>query len=46
MLPAALTAEGLPVSLELDGPVGTDRRLLTIGRAVEAVIGKLPAPAV
>ncbi len=35
----------LPVGLELDGPAGSDRRLLSIGMAVEQVMGRLPAPA-
>ena len=33
----------LPVGLELDGPAGSDRRLLAIGLAIEAVLGRLPA---
>ena len=41
---AGLTAAGLPVGLELDGPVGTDRLLLGIGLAVESVLGVLPPP--
>jgi indoleacetamide hydrolase len=43
-LPAGLTAEGLPVGLELDGPVGSDRHLLAVAAAVEAVLPRLPAP--
>jgi Asp-tRNA(Asn)/Glu-tRNA(Gln) amidotransferase A subunit family amidase len=43
-LPAGLTTEGLPVGLELDGPLGSDRRLLAIGVAFEQVLGALPAP--
>lgn len=34
----------LPIGLELDGPAGSDRRLLGIGLAVEAVLGRMPAP--
>lgn len=34
---------GLPVGMELDGPVGTDRRMLAIGIALEAVIGRVPS---
>ena len=34
----------LPVGMELDGPAGGDRRLLAIGMAIEAVLGRLPAP--
>jgi Asp-tRNA(Asn)/Glu-tRNA(Gln) amidotransferase A subunit family amidase len=44
VLPAGLTAGGLPVALEFDGPAGTDRRLLAIGIALERVLGHLPAP--
>jgi mandelamide amidase len=32
------------VGLELDGPGGSDRRLLGIGLALEALFGRLPAP--
>jgi indoleacetamide hydrolase len=44
VLPSGIARDGLPVSLELDGPAGQDRRLLAIGRAVERVLGRLPAP--
>jgi Asp-tRNA(Asn)/Glu-tRNA(Gln) amidotransferase A subunit family amidase len=44
VLPCGLTAGGLPVAIELDGPAGRDRLLLAIGMAVEAVLGALPAP--
>lgn len=43
-LPAAMTASGLPLGLELDGPEGGDARLLAIARAIEAVLPKIPAP--
>jgi mandelamide amidase len=43
-LPAGMTARGLPVGLELDGPLGEDRRLLAIGVAFEQLLGALPAP--
>jgi Asp-tRNA(Asn)/Glu-tRNA(Gln) amidotransferase A subunit family amidase len=45
-LPAGLTAGGLPVGLEFDGPVGSDARLLGIGLAAEAALGVLKAPPV
>lgn len=38
VLPAGL-AHGLPVAIELDGPAGTDRKLLGIGLAIEAILG-------
>jgi mandelamide amidase len=44
-LPAGLTSDGLPVGLELDGPAYSDRHLLALGLAVEAVLPHLPAPA-
>ena len=44
-LPMSLgAATKLPVGLELDGPTGSDRRLLAIGMAFEKVFGRLPAP--
>ena len=43
-LPAGLTPEGLPVGIELDGPAGSDARLLALARALEAVLPTLPAP--
>jgi mandelamide amidase len=44
-IPIALGATSkLPVGLELDGPAGSDRRLLAIGMALDAVFGRLPPP--
>jgi mandelamide amidase len=43
-VPIGRTPAGLPVGLELDGPAGSDRRLLGIAMAVEALVGRLPAP--
>jgi indoleacetamide hydrolase len=34
------------VGLELDGPVGSDRRVLAIGLAFEQILGTLPAPVI
>ncbi|RDI28593.1 mandelamide amidase [Pseudacidovorax intermedius] len=42
-LPAGVGPDGLPVGLALDGPTGSDRRLLAMGAAIERV---LPPPAV
>ena len=46
VLPAGLTASGLPVALEFDAPAGSDRALLALGLSIERVLGKLRAPAV
>ncbi len=43
-LPAGMTSGGLPVGMEIDGPVGADAKLLSIGMAMEALFGTLPAP--
>jgi mandelamide amidase len=43
-LPMALTQNGLPVGLEIDGPAGSDRHLLGVGLTVEKILGPLPAP--
>lgn len=43
-LPAGLTKAGLPVGIELSGPVSSDRQLLAIAMAVEALLPRLPAP--
>jgi mandelamide amidase len=45
-LPAGLgPTTRLPVGLELDGPAGSDRRLVAIGLALEGLLGRLPPPA-
>ncbi|MCY4338467.1 MAG: indoleacetamide hydrolase [Gammaproteobacteria bacterium] len=43
-VPAGLTTDGLPVGICLEGPAGSDRRLLAIGRAVQELLGPLPRP--
>jgi mandelamide amidase len=43
-VPIGRTSGGLPIGLELDGPAGSDRRLLGLGLALEALFGRLPAP--
>ena len=44
-VPIALGASSkLPIGLELDGPSGSDRKLLAIGMALDKVFGRLPAP--
>jgi indoleacetamide hydrolase len=45
-VPVALGASSkLPVGLELDGPAGSDRKLLAIGMALDKLFGRLPPPA-
>ena len=44
VLPAGLTAGGLPVALEFDAPVGSDRSLLSIGAPLEQALGRIAAP--
>ena len=44
VLPAGLTAAGLPVALEFDAPAGSDRSLLALGAPLEQALGRIPAP--
>lgn len=41
---AGMTPAGLPVGLEIDGPVGSDAELLGLGLAIEAILGMAPSP--
>jgi indoleacetamide hydrolase len=43
-LAAGLTPAGLPVGMELDAPEGSDRRLLALGLAIEAMLPTPPPP--
>jgi mandelamide amidase len=44
-IPAGLgPSTGLPVGLSLDGPRGSDARLLALGMAIEKLLGPTPAP--
>ncbi len=48
-IPAGLSAGGFPIGIEIDGPLGSDQRLLAIGVAIEKVLSKdavtrTPAP--
>ncbi len=44
VLPAGLTASGLPVAIELDAAAGSDRALLALGRSVAEALGTISAP--
>jgi Asp-tRNA(Asn)/Glu-tRNA(Gln) amidotransferase A subunit family amidase len=43
---AGMTPGGLPVGLEIDGPVGSDAKLLGLGMSIEAILGTAPRPKV
>ncbi len=43
-IPAGMTAGGLPVGMQIDGPLGSDTNLLSIGMGIEAVWGSIKAP--
>jgi indoleacetamide hydrolase len=45
-LPMGLTKQGLPMGIALDGPAGSDRKLLAIAKAIEALLPKIPDPKV
>jgi Asp-tRNA(Asn)/Glu-tRNA(Gln) amidotransferase A subunit family amidase len=44
VLPAGLTAGGLPVALEFDAPAGSDLSLLSVGAPLEHALGRIAAP--
>ncbi|MGH8143804.1 MAG: amidase family protein, partial [Steroidobacteraceae bacterium] len=44
VLPAGMTAGGLPVGLEFDALPGADRRLLSLGLSLESTLGSIPPP--
>jgi mandelamide amidase len=43
-VPMGLTAEGLPLGVEVDGPAGSDRHSLAIGLELEKILGPVPPP--
>lgn len=43
--PIGMTAAGLPVGVELDGPIGSDNNLLAAALVLEALAPRLPPPA-
>jgi Asp-tRNA(Asn)/Glu-tRNA(Gln) amidotransferase A subunit family amidase len=46
VIPTGIAADGLPVSMEFDGPAGTDRTLLGLGLSLERVLGHVRPPPV
>lgn len=46
VIPAGLTATGLPVGLEFDAPRGSDHRLLALGLSLEKALGPIAPPPV
>jgi mandelamide amidase len=46
VLPAGLTATGLPIGMEFAGLSGMDREILALGLSLEKVLGPIPAPKV
>ena len=44
VMPAGLSAHGMPVAREFDGRAGSDRALLALGVAAEHVPGTGPPP--
>ncbi|PUE29260.1 amidase [Limnohabitans sp. JirII-29] len=45
-IPAGLTTSGLPVGMQIDGPLGSDANLLSIAMGMEEVWGSLTAPTI
>jgi indoleacetamide hydrolase len=43
-LPMGCTKSGLPLGIALDGPAGSDRRLLAVAKAIESLLPKMPEP--
>jgi mandelamide amidase len=41
---AGMTKDDLPVGIEIDGPLGSDTALLSLGLAMEALLGTAPPP--
>jgi mandelamide amidase len=43
-IPIGVSETGLPIGLSIEGPRGNDVRILSIGRAFENVLPRLPPP--
>jgi mandelamide amidase len=46
VMPTGIAVDGLPVSMEFDGPSGTDRTLLGLGLSLERILGHVRPPPV
>jgi Asp-tRNA(Asn)/Glu-tRNA(Gln) amidotransferase A subunit family amidase len=44
VLPAGITALGLPIGIEFDSPAAADRSLLALGVSLEGALGPIPPP--
>jgi len=44
VMPVGIASDGLPVALEFDGPMASDRSLLGLGVALENLLGPVPGP--
>ncbi len=44
VLPAGVTAAGLPIGIEFDAPAGSDRALLTLGLSLQTALGPIQPP--
>ena len=43
-IPAGLSEDGLPIGIEIDGAIGADKHLLSLGLGIEEVMPPTPAP--
>ncbi|WP_067450833.1 amidase family protein [Actinomadura macra] len=43
-IPSGMSADGLPIGLEIVGPASSDGRLLAIGEAIEGALAPIPRP--
>ena len=43
-IPVGLTGDKLPVGISIDGPAGSDRKVLAIGAAIQSILPQIEAP--
>ncbi len=43
-IPAGLNTDGLPVGISIDGPAGSDRKILAIGAAIQTILPQIKGP--